>query len=130
MQPAEAVYTVPFLHHATMEPMNGTAHVVDGRAELWLPTQSQASTRARVVKELGLAEEQVTLHTTLAGVPVGYWRSVAASQNCFAYEGFIDELAARARLDPLVYRRRLLAGQPRHLRVRSLALAREGYTLR
>ncbi|MES2073505.1 MAG: molybdopterin cofactor-binding domain-containing protein [Pseudomonadota bacterium] len=229
-QHAEATYTVPFLHHATMEPMNATAQVGSASAELWLPTQTQTATRAAVAKELGMQEEQVTLHTTLAGggfgrrvefdfalqavriakaagkpvkliwsreedmahgyyrpaaamrlqagldphgmplclcfdtagesllkyslggtvpapavdpsgvgalskpwyqvpaslmkvstidigVPVGYWRSVAASQNCFAYESFIDELAVRAHVDPLAYRYRLLDGKQRDLRV-------------
>ena len=44
-----------------------------------------------------------------AGVPVGFWRAVAASQNTFAYECFIDELAERAKTDPVAYRRMLLA---------------------
>jgi isoquinoline 1-oxidoreductase beta subunit len=56
--------------------------------------------------------------TTLdVGVPVGYWRSVAASQNMFAYESFLDELAHAARVDPIEWRRRLLANSPRELRV-------------
>jgi isoquinoline 1-oxidoreductase beta subunit len=44
------------------------------------------------------------------GVPVGFWRSVGYSLNCFFMESFIDEMAVAAKVDPLVYRARLLAG--------------------
>lgn len=219
----ERTYTVPLLAHATMEPMNGTASVKDGKAELWLPTQAQDTARTYVAQALGVAPEAVTIHTTLsgggfgrrieadfavqaalvakeagvpvkllwsreedmrhgyhrpaavlrlragldaagavtamrmdsasdtlfsysrfgadkeyskpfdrsavgvlltryyglpgfvhrthtidAGVPLGYWRSVAASQNLFATESFMDELALRANADPLSYRRSLM----------------------
>ena len=43
------------------------------------------------------------------GVPVGYWRSVGASQNAFALESFVDELAHAAGVDPLAYRHQLRA---------------------
>ena len=219
----ERTYTVPLLAHATMEPMNGTASVKDGKAELWLPTQAQDTARTYVSQALGIAPDAVTIHTTLsgggfgrrieadfavqaaliakeagvpvkllwsreedmrhgyhrpaavlrlragfdnagtvavvrmdsasdtlfnysrfgadkqyakpfdrsavgvlftryyglpgfvhrtntvdAGVPLGYWRSVAASQNIFATESFVDELALRANQDPLDYRRSLM----------------------
>ncbi|HUD30781.1 MAG TPA: molybdopterin cofactor-binding domain-containing protein [Novosphingobium sp.] len=37
-------------------------------------------------------------------VPVGYWRSVAQSQNLFAAESFVDELAHAAKKDPFDFR--------------------------
>ncbi len=234
-------YTFPFLSHATMEPMNGTARVDAKSAELWLPTQSQSGTRDAVAKLLGFAPEAVTVHTTLsgggfgrriecdfalqaaaiakatgatvkliwsreedmrhdfyrpaaavrltaeldargmplamrldsaaeslqehsslgndlkgklpvdpsgltavpdcygigatmlcartidAGVPVGYWRSVAASQNIYAYESFIDELALAAGMDPVAYRRRLMKPDARELRVLEAAVAQSGW---
>jgi isoquinoline 1-oxidoreductase beta subunit len=43
-------------------------------------------------------------------LPVGMWRSVSHSQNGFAKESFVDELAHAAGRDPLEYRRELLAG--------------------
>ena len=219
----ERTYSVPLLAHATMEPMNGTASVKDGKAELWLPTQAQDTARKNVSQALGIAPEAVTVHTTLsgggfgrriepdfavqaalvardagvpvkllwsreedmrhgyhrpatvlrmlagfdaagavtalrmdsacdtlfkysrlgdfkdrprpwdysadgvqptrcyglpgfiqrtntidAGVPLGYWRSVAASQNDFAIESFVDELALKAKQDPIDYRRSLM----------------------
>jgi isoquinoline 1-oxidoreductase subunit beta len=46
-------------------------------------------------------------------VPVGFWRGVNHTQNCFFKESFIDELAHAAGADPYAYRRRLL-GKHRH----------------
>jgi len=234
-------YTFPFLSHATMEPMNGTARVDGKSAELWLPTQSQSGTRDTVAKALGLAPSAVTIHTTLsgggfgrrvecdfalqaaaiakatgatvkliwsreedmrhdfyrpaaavhlqaeldaqgmplamrldsaaesllehsslysppkakppvdpsgltpvpasynigatmlrastidAGVPVGYWRSVASSQNIFAYESFVDELAAAAKVDPLAYRRRMMKPDARERRVLEAVATHAGW---
>jgi len=54
-------------------------------------------------------------------VPVSWWRSVYASQTCFANECFLDELAGAAGRDPLAVRQELLAQSPRHLAVLNLA---------
>jgi isoquinoline 1-oxidoreductase beta subunit len=51
------------------------------------------------------------------GFDVGYWRSVSHALNCFTVESFMDELAAEAQLDPVEFRRSLLAKQPRWLSV-------------
>lgn len=234
----ERSYAVPFLAHATLEPMNATARVGDGSAELWLPTQSQTGTQNAVARLLGLPSAAVTVHTTLAGggfgrrmeldfalqatriaqacgapvkliwsraqdvqhdfyrpaavvkvkagldgdgmpvawrvdsacqsvlqhsrlgewrefslpvdnsaagdlpdyyrfaaiqmqittvdvgVPVGFWRAVAATQNVFAYECLMDELAHGARMDALAYRRRLLPPGGREQRVLDLLAER------
>ena len=50
-------------------------------------------------------------------VPVGYWRSVGASENGFFIESFIDELAHAAGMDPYEFRRQLLRSSPRALAV-------------
>ncbi|SFF54756.1 isoquinoline 1-oxidoreductase, beta subunit [Duganella sp. CF458] len=238
----ERTYSVPLLAHATMEPMNGTASVMDGKAQLWLPTQAQDTARTYVSQALGIAPEAVTIHTTLsgggfgrrieadfavqaaliardagvpvkllwsreedmrhgyhrpaavlrlragfdaagavtavrmdsasdtlfsysrfgadkqyakpfdrsavgvlltryyglpgfvhrtntvdAGVPLGYWRSVAASQNIFATESFVDELALRAKRDPLDYRRSLMKPGSRERAVLDQLEARSGW---
>ncbi|MEO8637021.1 MAG: xanthine dehydrogenase family protein molybdopterin-binding subunit [Gemmatimonadales bacterium] len=60
-------------------------------------------------------------------VPIGWWRSVYASQTCFANECFLDELAAAAGRDPLVVRQELLAHSPRHLAVLNLAAQKAGW---
>lgn len=60
-------------------------------------------------------------------VPIGWWRSVYASQTCFANECFLDELAAAAGRDPLAVRQELLAHSPRHRAVLDLAAAKAGW---
>ncbi len=63
----ERTYEAPLLSHSPMEPMNGTAFVRDGRAELWVPTQVQSDLRTEAAKALGLDEAAVTIHTTELG---------------------------------------------------------------
>jgi isoquinoline 1-oxidoreductase beta subunit len=46
-------------------------------------------------------------------VPVGFWRCVNHTQNCFFKECFMDELAHAANEDPYQYRRKLLRNHPR-----------------
>jgi isoquinoline 1-oxidoreductase beta subunit len=235
----ESTYEVPFLAHATMEPMNCVADVRPDRAEIWAPHQAPDWAQMEVAKELGLDPAQVTVHTTLLGggfgrrflpeevveaaqvsraagapvklvftreddmqrdwyrpvsvhrmwggvdasgkvvawhhrvvapsineqrwpgsvsngldpdavdgaadlhyaipnlrvdygmlatpVPVSWWRSVYASQTCFANECFMDELADAAGRDPVELRRELLAGSPRHLAVLNLAAEKAGW---
>ena len=63
----EATYLAPYLAHATMEPMNCTAQVKDGRVELWAPTQVPQMARAIAAKVAGVDIDRVTLHVTLLG---------------------------------------------------------------
>jgi isoquinoline 1-oxidoreductase beta subunit len=63
----EAVYEVPFLAHATMEPMNCTAHVRADRAEVWVGTQAPTLAQKVVAGVTGLKPESVAVHTTLLG---------------------------------------------------------------
>jgi len=243
----EAAYEVPFLAHATMEPMNCTAWVrkaasATGSAsgcEVWVPTQSQTATRETAAKLAGVPLEQTAVHTTYlgggfgrrsevdfvtdavevskalggpvkvvysreddvrhdfyrpasyhafraaldadgwpvawshrvvapsilarvfpgairngvdgeavegavgmpyaipnvrveyrqaeTGIPVGWWRSVNHTQNAYAVECFLDELAHAAGRDPFQYRRHLLRESPRHLRVLELAANKAGW---
>jgi isoquinoline 1-oxidoreductase beta subunit len=60
-------------------------------------------------------------------VPLGFWRSVGASQNAFVVESFMDELAALAGRDPYEFRRELLQAKPRHLRTLELAATKAGW---
>ena len=63
----EAVYEVPFVHHATMEPMNCTAHVRADGADIWAPTQNQEHAQKVAAQVTGLPVEQVRIHTMLSG---------------------------------------------------------------
>lgn len=46
-------------------------------------------------------------------MPTGPWRGLANSYNCFFVEGFIDELAHKAGVEPLSFRMQMLVGQTR-----------------
>ncbi len=63
----EALYEVPFLHHATMEPMNATAHVRADGCDVWAPTQAQTRVQMTAAEMTGLKPEQVRVHTTYLG---------------------------------------------------------------
>jgi len=235
----DAVYEVPYLAHACMEPMNCTAHVRDDGCDIWVPTQGQTNTHNTGMKLTGLPAEQVRVHTTFLGggfgrrseqdfvtdaietskavgapvkvmwtreddiqhdyyrpatynrltaavddsgmpiawrhriagpsiiardakgredsgkdfsttegalhlpyaipnilvsyarvntaVPVGFWRSVASSQNAFITECFLDEVAAAGGKDPYHLRHELLREQPRYRGVLDLAASKAGW---
>lgn len=237
----EAVYEVPFLEHACMEPMNAAAHVTPDACVVWAPTQNPGGAQATAARITGLPPEKITVNTTLLGggfgrrgevdfvvdavetaravgvpvkvmwtreddlqhgfyrpatynvlraaldgdgtpvawshrivgpgilaqkgrmradtivdpaavagardlpydianlqvewvekdfgVPLGFWRSVGASQNTFVTESFIDELAHHAGKDPFEYRRALLGRSPRHKAVLEMAAARSDWGL-
>lgn len=235
----QAVYELPFLAHATMEPMNATAHVRPDGCDVWAPTQNQGGCRRLAASITGLEAEKIAVHTTFlgggfgrrfeldfvtdalelskatgrpvkvvwsreddiqhdfyrpasyhvlragldgdgwpvawshrivcpsvmgrvfpdfikdgvdqeavegavqlpyeipnvvvdyhradTGVPVGFWRSVNHSQNAFAIECFLDEVARATARDPLALRQHLLAGRPRYRRVVEMAAERAGW---
>ena len=230
-------YEVPFLAHATMEPMNCTAHVRTDRCDVWSGTQAQTSSQNMAAKITGLDPSAVFIHTTFLGggfgrrfesdfigeaveaskamnapvkvtwsreddmqhdyyrmvsharctagldaegwptvwsshvsspalmarfgplkdnfdhrsveslddvpysipnilvdfrlvdtpIPIGFWRSVGASQNGFFLESFADEMATAAKKDPYEFRRRLLGKSPRHLAVLETAAQNAGW---
>lgn len=228
----EALYEVPYLAHATMEPLNCTVQLQPDRLDIWMGTQAPEITIGLAAKTTGLKPEQVHVHNCYLGggfgrraindelvqalavaktiakpvkliwtreedmrrdryrpqaaiafkatlgkdgmptaiqaqtavgsimksikgmldfpmppgveplaveglvnlpykipnlkvdavlknthVPVMFWRSVGSSQNAFAVESFIDELAHEAGQDPYQFRRKMLEGQPDYLRV-------------
>ena len=50
----EAIYSTPFLAHATMEPMNCTVRITADRAEAWMPSQNAEATLAALSEASGL----------------------------------------------------------------------------
>jgi isoquinoline 1-oxidoreductase beta subunit len=70
---------------------------------------------------------RVEAHAPDVGIPVSYWRSVGYSQNTFFMEAFVDEMAAATKKDPVEFRRKLLAAQPRMLAVLNLAAEKAGW---
>ena len=63
----EAVYEVPFLAHACMEPMNATAHFKGDSVEVWASTQAQSWNQYWVSQLTGLPPKAITINTTYLG---------------------------------------------------------------
>jgi isoquinoline 1-oxidoreductase beta subunit len=63
----EATYQVPFLAHATMEPMNCTVHARKDACEIWIGSQAVARVQARAAKVAGLPADKVVVHNHLIG---------------------------------------------------------------
>ncbi|RUW69949.1 MULTISPECIES: xanthine dehydrogenase family protein molybdopterin-binding subunit [unclassified Mesorhizobium] len=230
----EADYAVPYLAHATMEPMNATARLKDGALDIWCGNQAPTLVRQLCANAVGIEQDKVTVHTTFLGggfgrrvemdyalcaalmakeaggrpvkvtwtreedmrhdayrpaaigrfqarlgddglpvavdmkvsspsmiastlrrlfpslsamgpdktivdgaydqpytipnyrvsgiaapvsIPVGSWRSVGSSINGFFHEGFMDEIAAAGKTDPVELRKKLMAAYPSALKV-------------
>jgi isoquinoline 1-oxidoreductase beta subunit len=63
----EATYQVPFLAHATMEPMNCTVHVRKDSCEVWVGNQAISRVQAGAAKAAGLPLDKVVVHNHLIG---------------------------------------------------------------
>ena len=63
----EAIYQVPFLAHATMEPMNCTVHVRNDGCEIWVGSQVLGRAQAVAAKVTGLPLDKVVVHNHLIG---------------------------------------------------------------
>ncbi len=63
----EAVYELPYLAHATMEPLNCVAHVRSDGVELWTGTQFQSMVAQVTGQIAGVTPDKVTIHTSLLG---------------------------------------------------------------
>ncbi|ROT98304.1 xanthine dehydrogenase family protein molybdopterin-binding subunit [Marinobacter sp. R17] len=85
-QVLEAEYRVPFLAHATMEPMNATARVNENGIEVWAPTQAPDLGRIAAARVTDFSPDEVTIHTTWIGG--GFGRRLT--------QDYIEEVAAIA----------------------------------
>ncbi len=63
----EAVYEVPFLAHAAMEPINCTVHVRPDSCEVWTGSQVVSRAQAGAAKVTGLPLEKVVVHNYYLG---------------------------------------------------------------
>ncbi len=70
---------------------------------------------------------QVDYQMTKTDIPLGFWRSVYSSQNAFANECFMDELAEKAGKDPINFRLELLPENSRDASVIELVADRSGW---
>ncbi len=62
-----AEYDVPYLAHATMEPMNCTVKLEGDRCEIWTGTQFQTMDQAAAARIAGVKPENVSIHTQFLG---------------------------------------------------------------
>lgn len=63
----ESIYEVPFLAHATMEPMNCTVHLRKDACDIWIGSQAVARVQAMAAQAAGLPVEKVAVHNHLIG---------------------------------------------------------------
>jgi len=63
----EGNYTVPYLAHAAMEPMNCTVHCHDDIVEVWTSTQDALGIKARVASIAGVSEDDAIFHHSYLG---------------------------------------------------------------
>ena len=66
-QRIEAVYSVPFLAHAAMEPLNCTVRIKDGKVDVWVGNQAPTVVQWLAAGNVGVAAENVTVHTPYLG---------------------------------------------------------------
>ncbi|MBI5742102.1 MAG: xanthine dehydrogenase family protein molybdopterin-binding subunit [Nitrospirae bacterium] len=81
----KAEYEVPYLAHATMEPMNAVVDLREDGCDIWTGTQFQSADRNSAAEILGLKPEQVNLHTTFLGGGFG--------RRANPYSDFVSEAA-------------------------------------
>lgn len=74
----EAVYEVPYLAHAPMEPLNCTVKLDGDRCEIWTGTQFQTGDQGAAARILGVTPDKVTIHTTFLGGGFGRRANPAA----------------------------------------------------
>ena len=75
-----------------------------GRIGLGLPGPDATIVQGAWEQPYTFPNYRVTGYRVPAGVPVGSWRSVGASQNAFFLESAVDELAHHASIDPMEFR--------------------------
>jgi len=81
-QRIDAIYQMPFLAHAAMEPMNCTVHVRKDGCDLWVGTQVPTRTQSLISEITGLPKEAVKIHNQLLGG--GFGRRLEADGSVLA----------------------------------------------
>lgn len=78
-QTIEAEYRVPFLAHATMEPLNCTAHLHDGKLDVWVGSQDPLGVRSLAAKTADIDTDAVHIHSMHLGG--GFGRRISSTGN-------------------------------------------------
>ncbi|WP_441256235.1 molybdopterin cofactor-binding domain-containing protein [Bradyrhizobium sp. 482_C4_N1_1] len=81
-QRVDAIYQVPFLAHAAMEPMNCTVHLQKDRCHIWVGTQAPTITQSLVAELTGLPKDAIKIHNHLIGG--GFGRRLEADGTVLA----------------------------------------------
>ncbi|KWV52160.1 aldehyde dehydrogenase [Bradyrhizobium macuxiense] len=81
-QRVDAIYQVPFLAHAAMEPMNCTVHLQKDRCDVWIGTQAPTITQSLVAELTGLPKDAIKIHNHLIGG--GFGRRLEADGTVLA----------------------------------------------
>ncbi|MET4021238.1 xanthine dehydrogenase family protein molybdopterin-binding subunit [Bradyrhizobium sp. S3.2.12] len=81
-QRVDAIYQVPFLAHAAMEPMNCTVHLRKDRCDIWVGTQAPTITQSLVAELTGLPKDAIKIHNHLIGG--GFGRRLEADGTVLA----------------------------------------------
>jgi isoquinoline 1-oxidoreductase subunit beta len=81
-QVVEAVYQLPFLAHAAMEPMNCTVHMHKDSCDIWVGTQVPTLTQVQVAELSGLPKRAVRVHNQYLGG--GFGRRLEPDGNLLA----------------------------------------------
>jgi isoquinoline 1-oxidoreductase beta subunit len=81
-QRVDAIYQVPFLAHAAMEPMNCTVHLQKDRCDIWVGTQAPTITQSQVAELTGLPKDAIKIHNHLIGG--GFGRRLEADGTVLA----------------------------------------------
>jgi isoquinoline 1-oxidoreductase beta subunit len=89
-QRVDAVYQLPFLAHAPMEPMNCTVHVKPDSCEVWVGIQVQARGQAAAAKLTGLPLDKVIFHNHLLGGGFGRRLEVDAVEKAVRIAQKVD----------------------------------------
>ncbi|HSW02998.1 xanthine dehydrogenase family protein molybdopterin-binding subunit [Aquabacterium sp.] len=100
-------------------------NIRDGRD----PVVFQGLNKGGAEGAFGYAVPHLMVDHAMRNPPVrpGFWRGVNLNHNAIYVECFLDEVAHATKQDPLVLRRQLLAGSPKHLAVLNAVAERAGW---
>ena len=96
-------------------------HELTGEPETGVPKADVSITMGAKEQRYKIKNYRVTAYRPTTLLPVGWWRSVGESQNCFFHESIMDELAYAAGADPLLMRLSLLEHAPSRQVLESVA---------
>jgi isoquinoline 1-oxidoreductase subunit beta len=122
-------YPVAWRHRVVVQSfMKGTMMASMGVKNGIDATTVEGAMGSPYLKAIPVTDCQVA--TPVSPVSTLWWRSVGATHTAMAMEHTVDQLAQRAKIDPVTYRRALYtkAGADKHLRALDLAVEKSGWT--